>query len=147
MGFMTEMSFLNDDWHNIKGAILEDPQGFVDEVTELMNGRATYGEVDGERKYTGSLDQDRIWMPRRGMLYLTVHCSHHADDARLYLAYRNSFKRLDRHAIQAEFPNPNDALLDSLINQVGHARDVLHDTNDYLTIERQRRSVAEMEES
>lgn len=97
MGFMTEMSMLNDDWHRIRESIIKDPEAFCREIDVLMNGRAQYGlqGEDGRREYLGSLESDRV----KGHLYFEVYRSHHADDARTYVAYGNCFQVINKWLI------------------------------------------------
>jgi len=71
MGFMTEVSILNDRWDEIR----ENPAAFVDQIyTASMSGNSPdsiYGKyVIGQT---------------------TVAPTHHADDIRVYFSGRNSF--------------------------------------------------------
>lgn len=70
MGFMTEVSILNDRWSEIR----QNPQKFVDEI------------------YDASLHQD-LHQYRYGYItgQTTVLPTHHADDMRVLYAARNSF--------------------------------------------------------
>jgi hypothetical protein len=65
MGFMTELSILNDRFDEIE----RDPHRFVADIKSAMNR-------GGYRFYIGQT---------------TIHPSHHADTAHVYLAARNSF--------------------------------------------------------
>lgn len=107
MGFMTEMSMLNDDWHNIRAKIEADPKGFCDFVQSAMNGEPVYeARSDGSRKFIG-----RKMVGHFG--YFEVHASHHADEEQIYTAGRNLMSRVDPaavyillRAINAQEPNP-----------------------------------------
>lgn len=90
MGFMTEISVLNDQWDEIK----KDPKRFVDEINVLMNGESQYGLADGERTYLG----DKAKGTTRGQA--TVYKSHHADTPRVYIAWRNSFVSINVYDIE-----------------------------------------------
>lgn len=151
MGFMTELSISNDNWHRLKEMILEDPKRFTDEIDVLMNGRPQYRYEPGADRpaYLGSKESDEIHVPGT-VGYSTVYRSHHADEAALYLAYHGSFQRLDKYTIQAEYgdrienPHQDDRLLDILIERVEAAQEILRKSKDYLTTERQKHEVAKM---
>jgi hypothetical protein len=81
MGYMTEFYMLNDDWHNIKKSILDDPQSFVDHITVGMNG--TYHK-------NGRLDVSRFKNH-----YFHTMASHHADDRHIYVSSGNLMSRVD----------------------------------------------------
>jgi hypothetical protein len=81
MGYMTEFYMLNDDWHNIKKSILDDPQSFVDHITVGMNG--TYHK-------SGRLDVSRFKNH-----YFHTMASHHADDRHIYVSSGNLMSRVD----------------------------------------------------
>lgn len=68
MGFMTEISVLNDRLSEIE----RDPVRFVADIVRATN----HG---GDRYYIGQT---------------TIHPSHHADTAHVYLAARNSFTEM-----------------------------------------------------
>jgi hypothetical protein len=108
MGFMTEMSLLNDDWHNIASRIEADPKSFTNFVQRAMNGEPMYGPADenGKRKFIGRSEIG--WYG-----YLCVHSSHHADEEQIYTAGRNTMTRVDPgaayalvRAVKTEEPNP-----------------------------------------
>lgn len=65
MGFMTEVSILNDRFDELE----RDPARFVSDIRRGMNR-------DGDPYFIGQT---------------TIHPSHHADTAHVYLAARNSF--------------------------------------------------------
>lgn len=69
MGFMTEVSILNDRFDEIE----RDPVRFVADIRRGMN------HDDYHRYYIGQT---------------TIHPSHHADTAHVYLSSRNSFTEL-----------------------------------------------------
>jgi hypothetical protein len=147
MGFMTEISFLNDRWHEIKESIKKDPDRFVDEIQVLMNGKPVYGLQDenGRREYKGRE------IPGEGRLGInasfTMYPSHHADDARLYLSYRNAFRSLDKYDIEKQFgarlDNPDDHLLDVLEEEILKAERMLKDLKGFLREKRNERQKIE----
>ena len=67
MGYMTEIGILNDRWDEIR----KEPAKFVEQVyqSSISNGRE----------------------PSYIIGQTTVSKTHHADDARVYLAHQNSF--------------------------------------------------------
>ena len=91
MGFMTEISILNDSFYQIE----QNPELFLKQVRRAMN--------------------DHPWdYPTYVIGQTTVHPSHHADDSRIYLADRNSFKDLGEYGIERELSHsaPVDHRLD-----------------------------------
>jgi hypothetical protein len=103
MGNMVELSILVDQWDTIK----KDPKRFVKEIDELMRGETHYGEDDdGKRVYLGHSIKGRT----RGQA--TVYKMHHADEPRVYIAWRNSFVSIDVVDIENEYgqrlKDPND---------------------------------------
>lgn len=67
MGYMTEIGILNDRWDEIR----KDPAKFVEQIYESS---ISFGRVPG-----CIIGQT------------TVAKTHHADDAKVYLSYQNSF--------------------------------------------------------
>jgi hypothetical protein len=140
MGFMTEISILNDRWHEIKKAIKKDPGRFCDEIDVLMSGKPIYGlpDADGRREYKGRE------VPGTGRLGVnasfTMYPSHHADDARLYLAFENAFRSLSKYDLENEFGNrlddPDDHLLEVLERDVKKAEVMLQDLKSFLRVKR-----------
>lgn len=86
MGFMTELSLLNDAWH----AIERNPTQLVDAIKRGMNGAPgdTHGIHDGNSVYANPI---------------TTFPSHHADDPRVYIAWQNSFKSLDQYIVSTQY--------------------------------------------
>ena len=134
MGFMTEISFLNDGWHHLKREIEENPKKFTEAIDELMHGVPIYGMPDesGRREFLGYEhpgDIDRLMHIGGGS---TVYPSHHADDPRLYLAWQNSFLDMSAWSLKKEFgerlDRANDHILDVLERDVREAQRILTDT-------------------
>lgn len=130
MGFMTEISILNDGWDRLKDSILEDPERFVSKIQELMNGDEHPGDLDDlMRLGNGS----------------TVYRSHHADVPVLYLAWRNSFLDLSKWSLEREFrgrlDNPRDHLIEVLEKDVKMAQQILTETRKFLKAKRDAQKV------
>jgi len=147
MGFMTEISFLNDRWHEIKESIKKDPDRFVDEIQMLMNGKPVYGLQDenGRRPYLG---HETPGTGRLGVnASFTMYPSHHADDPRLYLAFQNGWRSMSKYDMEAEFGerlnNPDDHVLDVLLNDVKVAERMLKDLKSFLREKRDANQKAE----
>lgn len=136
MGFQTDMMFLNDDTERLFEVIRKKPDHLINEIRTLMNGRPQYGLADsgGKRKYLGSLEQDRVTGT-----YLTVQRSHHADDAMLYLSYRNTLRPLDQYSIENLFAErlSEKFMLDLLDQEVKLAEQRLKGLKAFLKIKRQ----------
>lgn len=126
MGFMTEVSILNDSWHLIK----ENPDQLVAAIAHgLHEDVATTHAVHGK---TGIHVNP-----------ITVYPSHHADDPRLYLAYRNSFISLDCYDVEREYGlrlvSTTSSLLDVLEHDVAVAEDKLKRLKGFLKEKRVER--------
>lgn len=132
MGFQTELCILNDAWPELRHHIMRDPGGFTDDLDLLMNGRPI--SKDGE--YVGRAESGEIQLPRH-VGYSTVYRSHHADDARLYIAWRNSLQALDPYVIRRELEYRDSRLfLEALERDVLEAQRLLTATRRFLKKER-----------
>jgi hypothetical protein len=110
MGFMTEISISNDFWHEVR----ENPDGFLDWIQRGMNWSHNY---------------DGPYYPWYGV---KVQESHHADYAAVYIAWMNSFERLNRYSFEDELERAHDVsrsldfyerLLDEAERQIDSARE------------------------
>jgi hypothetical protein len=116
MGFMTEVSILNDGWDQIE----KDPVGFVQRIKEAM--------------HQGRRDRTSRGLGNHANM-LTLHPSHHADDKRIYLAYQNMFLNLNEYGIEDELSRHSgstDARIDFYRDQVKRTIADLEDTVKYL---------------
>jgi hypothetical protein len=73
MGYMTTITILNDDWHDME----KNPKKMIENISLGMNGVGMFNEHDNKHihSYMGNC--------------LQVATSHHADQPRLYLVHRN----------------------------------------------------------
>lgn len=117
MGYMTEISILNDGWHNIKS----DPERFIERISQGMHW-------DGDVR-------------DRTLGGVTVHPSHHADDTRVYWAGRNSFVQLNRYSLEEQFKGriggvdregKPDFIHDVLLTEINDALRQLEDAKKYV---------------
>jgi len=126
MGFMTEISILNDSWHEIQ----DDPKQLVDAISRGMN----------ERHATDHAARGKLSVHVNA---ITVQPSHHADEARLYIARQNSFLDLSPYAFVAEFgdrlDDPDDHLLDALDKHVLEAEFRLKEAKNFIKQKRKER--------
>lgn len=88
MGFMTEVSILNDAWDVIES----NPDQLVQAIKKGMNEHASTTHA-----VRGSKGGIYISPP------ITVHPSHHADDEMLYVAYQNGFMALDYYSLESKY--------------------------------------------
>lgn len=123
MGFMTEISILNDAWHTIK----EHPQEFIEKIDEGMRGDRIYarsGELDTSYGIAGYANP------------LTVYPSHHADVERVYVAGGNSFTALDRYTLGQEYGNrladKDDFIHDVLLQRIEAAERMLKEAKEFV---------------
>lgn len=84
MGFMTEISILNDGWDQI----YDNPGEFVEKLSPIVSG-------GGLR-----LDERNTFGVGNHGNCVTVGAVHHADDPRIYIAQRNSFEDLNSFRIR-----------------------------------------------
>lgn len=138
MGFMTEISILNDRWHDIKRDIQKDPKKFTQLIDMLMNGQPRYSDIDGS--YQG---REIPGVGRLGLnSHFTMYPSHHADDAKLYLAWQNMFLSLSPYDLDDQYGgrlvSPDDHMLDVLERDVSHAKDILERAEQFLREKREQ---------
>lgn len=119
MGFMTEVSILNDSWHELR----KNPQQLVDAIAAGMDKRVASDHA-ARGEYIVHVNA------------VTVQPSHHADEPRLYIAWRNSFVSLDKYNIEREFGDrlndPRDHLLRVIEEEIAVAESKLKSLKSYL---------------
>jgi hypothetical protein len=86
MGFMTDITILNDGWDQIA----KNPKEFVEKMSSLMRGGyMDYDDPNRDSFGVGSYGNQ-----------VQVGGSHHADDPRLYLSHLNSLTPLNEHTLR-----------------------------------------------
>ena len=85
MGFMTEISFLNDTYPELEAYMRSDLERFFEELRALMNGAGD--NYPGRfRRFAG-----------------TMYRSHHADEPHVYLSLENVFVLMNRYSLERQY--------------------------------------------
>ena len=122
MGFMTDITILNDVWHEIKAH----PEEFVESIGVLMN----YSD-DQRRRY----NLDHYENIRNHIGYMHIHQSHHADDTRVMYSGQNSSQYLDAYSLRDKImmrPNDTEFIAGVLEQEVIEAQRQLRLARKYL---------------
>ena len=118
MGFMTELSILNDQFDQI----VKDPKRFVEGIRRAMTASVDY--------------------PAHVIAQTTVHPSHHADDPRVYFAYRNAFLNLGEYGVEERLMTtsrvPDDFTLTLFEEEIGKAIRMLESSKHYVRYLREK---------